>query len=169
MDNQYRNQMFTGDWESIRRMESDERKEIARTHLKWSEVYFLNEGYSGLTEEQSSQMYEEVYKPMDDYEKEIGRSNQRLIKAIRKSKGKTFTKNLQNCLKDLADGCCHTAQMKYELVRQVTGEFQKEPWGREIKGVWVEQWTVGMDGDSFEGYMYVQIDSKRFLKVNYSM
>ena len=135
----------------------------------WSEVYFLEDGHNKMSQSQSDAMYEEVYKPIVDYQKEVARSNVRLLKAIKSVKGIAFHRNLKRCLAELTDGCDHIDDMKYELVRQVTGKFQRQSYGKEIQGTWTDQWATGCEGDSWAGYVYVLITSGRWLKVNYSM
>ena len=56
-----------------------------------------------------------------------------------------------------------------EIVKEPIGAFQKEKYGRQINGIWVEQWTVGMEGDSYEGFVCVQIKPNKYLKFKYSM
>jgi hypothetical protein len=135
----------------------------------WSSVYFQEGGYEKMSQAQKDAMYEEVYKPIVDGQKEIARSNKRLLRAIKKVKGETFYRNLKKCLRDLTDCCDHVDDMKYEIVRKPTGTFQKEPYGKEILGKWVDQWSTGTEGDSWAGYEYILIRTGRWLKVNYSM
>lgn len=157
---------LTGDWESIRR--SVNCSPIANTHRAWHEVYW-KDGYK-LTEAQQQEMYNEVYKPIDDWEDDIQRSNKRLFKAIKKVKGRKFCSALSRWLYHLKEECFHKEQMKCELVRKPSGNKQKaEPcYGKHITHEWCDQ-RVGYCGDDYYGDMYIQIDDKRYMKVNYSM
>ena len=56
-----------------------------------------------------------------------------------------------------------------EIVDKPVGKFQEEKFGRQIKGIWVEQWSVGMEGDSYEGFVCVESGKDRYLKFGYSM
>lgn len=110
-------------------------------------------------EEQVSQMWNELAK----HENAVFAYNQRLLKAIRKVKGRTFYKHLCSLLEDLR------TDEKMELVNEPTGTFQTEnDFGRSITGTWVDQWSVGMEGDSFEGVMCVPIRPGKYLKLKYS-
>ena len=55
------------------------------------------------------------------------------------------------------------------IEKEPNGNWQEEHYGRTIKGTWVDQWSTGTEGDSFSGYVWVQIKEKKFLKISYSM
>lgn len=96
---------------------------------------------------------------------EIHRRDVRLLKAIKKVKGKTFYRHLIALIKDANP----TEWAQLEIVSEPGGEKQKETdFGRSIKYIWVDQWSVGMEGDSFEGYIWVQIKENKYLKFRYS-
>ena len=99
-----------------------------------------------------------------NYEKEICSKNKRLLNAIKSVKGKTFHKHLLGIIKE-SEGLNGLA----EIVPIPQGGYQRENWGRDIKGYWIEQWSVGMEGDSYEGNVYVQIKPNKYLKLPYSM
>lgn len=105
---------------------------------------------------------------MQDYfdgVKEIDRRNTRLLKAIKKIKGKTFYRHLIALIKDANP----TEWGEFEVVSNPGGKMQKETeFGRSIKYIWVDQWSVGMEGDSFEGYIWVQLKENKYLKFRYS-
>lgn len=104
---------------------------------------------------------------MQDYYKsinEVNQRNHRLLNAIKKVKGKTFFKYLMEIINE-SDGIRGLA----EIVKVPVGKFQTEKYGRQIKGIWVEQWSVGMEGDSFEGNVCVEIKPNKYLKFSYSM
>lgn len=98
------------------------------------------------------------------YEREVYRKNQRLLKAIKSVKGKTFHKHLLEVIEE-SEGLRSLAT----IVKEPVGDFQKENYGREIKGIWVQQWSVGDTGDSFEGNVCVKIKPNKYFKFSYSM
>lgn len=96
---------------------------------------------------------------------EVNRRNSRILKAIKAVKGKTFYRHLTALIKDANP----TEWGEWEIVKEPGGEKQKETeFGRAIKFIWVEQWSVGTEGDSFEGYIWVQIKENKYLKFRYS-
>lgn len=169
MQNFWRNKEYTGDWESIRRMESEDRSIVGNPHRPWSEVYFMNSGNYKLTKEQSDAMYEEVYKPIVDMENDIANNNKELMKLIRSEVSGSLYYGICRYIKDLKESCCHVGQMEYKIVDKPAGKQQEESWSKELRTVWVDQHASGMDGDSFYGDIYIQLDENRFLTVNYSM
>lgn len=108
-----------------------------------------------------------MYKAMSEYYDYLGllhNKNERLLRAIKKVKGKTFYKYLIEIIED-SEGIKGLA----EIVSKPTGKYQEEPYGRTIKGMWIEQWNVGMEGDSWEGTVCIQLKPNKYLKFNYSM
>lgn len=108
-----------------------------------------------------------MQKGMQDYYdsmREIDVTNRALLNEIKKEKGKTFFKYLMEIIEE-SEGIRGNA----EIVNKPVGEFQKEKYGRQINGYWVEQWSVGMEGDSYEGFVCVQLSPDRYLKFGYSM
>lgn len=97
--------------------------------------------------------------------KQIEKSDKRLLRAIRHVKGYSFWKNLHKAFKELG-----TIQewAPLQLVKEPKGDFVKEKYGREIKGYWVDQRSVGDSGDSFEGTICIQIRENKYLKFHYS-
>ena len=105
-----------------------------------------------------------AYQEMADYDKEVWRRNERLLRAIKAVKGKTFYKHLLEIIKSLdrIDGMMG-------VVKEPNGKWQDERYGRTIKGLWVDQWSTGTEGDSFSGNAYVQLKENKYLKIGYSM
>lgn len=95
---------------------------------------------------------------------EEARKNNRLLRAIKSVKGKTFYRYLLEIIEQ-SEGIRGLAV----IVRQPVGEFQKERYGRQIKGIWVEQWSVGMEGDSWNGHVCVPLGNDKYFKFSYSM
>lgn len=99
-----------------------------------------------------------------DYLRDVDKKNKRLLTAIKKVKGKTFYKHLLTIIEE-SEGIDGFAQ----IVKEPVGKFQKEQYGRTIPGYWVDQWAVGMEGDSWEGTVCVQLKPNKYLKFSYSM
>jgi hypothetical protein len=98
-----------------------------------------------------------------DYLALCRQKDERLLRAVKKVKGKTFYKYLIELLEDRVD---YTTM---EIVNAPTGEHQStNDFGRTIKEYWVDQRSVGTEGDSFEGTICVQLKENKFLKANYS-
>lgn len=64
------------------------------------------------------------------------------------------------------DGCFLRGEI--EIVDCPNGADNCEDGYDTIKSVFVDQWGVGMDGDSFEGYIYAQAMNDKWLKIPYS-
>lgn len=99
-----------------------------------------------------------------EYENLLAQKNKRLLNAIKSVKGKTFYKYVLQIIEE-AEGIKTLA----EIVNKPDGNFQREKYGRQIQGTWVRQWSVGDSGDSWEGFIYVQIKANKYLKFGYSM
>lgn len=108
-----------------------------------------------------------MQKGMQEYHAELDKQNKlnhELLKIIKKEKGQAFYNYLRVIIEE-SDGIAGLA----EIVSEPTGTFQKEDYGRTIKGIWVDQWNVGMESDSYAGTVCVQLSEKRFFKFSYSM
>jgi len=108
-----------------------------------------------------------MYKDLSEYYDYLileDNKNKRLLRAIKKTKGKTFYKYLMEIIED-SEGIKGLA----EIISEPYGKFQKENYGRTIKGVWYTQQSVGMEGDSYEGTVCVQLKPNKYLKFNFSM
>lgn len=107
---------------------------------------------------------EQGMKEYHAYLNEENRKNQRLLKVIKSVKGKTFYKHILDIIEE-SEGIKGLAC----IVKEPTGKFQEEKHGKEINGIWVSQWSVGMEGDSWEGIVCVQIKPNKYLKFPFSM
>jgi hypothetical protein len=96
--------------------------------------------------------------------KEIEEENRKLLLEIKRSNGKTFYKYVCQIIEE-SEGIDGLA----EIVDKPTGTFQEGYYGRQINGIWVEQWSRGIEGDSWGGYVYIQLDVDKYLKLPYSM
>ncbi len=97
-------------------------------------------------------------------ENDIHRRNKRLLRVIKSVKGATYFHHLMEIINE-SYGITWLA----EIVRKPIGEFNKEPHGREITGIWIDQHSVGMEGDSFVGTICVPLRPGRWFKFDYSM
>lgn len=108
-------------------------------------------------------------KGMDEYYeclKKIAAYNDRILKAIKSVRGKTFYNHLVSFIKD-AEACDHE---QFEIISKPIGEEQSvSEYGRFIKKEWVQQWSIGDSGDSFHGTICVEIKPNKYLKFSYSM
>lgn len=110
-------------------------------------------------------MYHECYSGLNKYDDECDRSNKRMLRVLRKVKGRTFVKRLM----ELAEAC-EGVRGKIYLSKHPKGEKQPEDeFGRLIKHTWVDQRSVGMEGDSWEGTVSVQVKENKWICFNYSM
>jgi hypothetical protein len=138
----------------------------------YSEYTFRKEGEPALTMNEFADSYikneiamEEGMTQYFNGLKEVDKKNQRVLKAIRSVKGKTYYKHLISYLKDASV----TEWCEFEIVRDPVGDEQKvTEYGRSIKKEWVEQWSVGTEGDSFEGYICLELKPGRYLKFRFS-
>lgn len=106
----------------------------------------------------------DAYRQVAEWEAEVWRHNQRLLRAIKKVKGGTFHKYLIEIIKS-----CDRVIDKMWIENEPIGNWQEERYGRTIKGIWLDQWNTGTEGDSFSGYVWVQLKENKFLKISYSM
>jgi hypothetical protein len=78
----------------------------------------------------------------------------------------SFGKEIRTDIDKITNDCCINGIAT--LVSEPQGENQYEEY-EVIKEVWVDQYSVGMDGDSFEGYIYCKITDKIWLMIPYAM
>lgn len=96
------------------------------------------------------------------YYDEEKRWNSRILKAIGNQLGKRFLDDVVQCFEE-SEAC-----RKLELVRKPTGQYQEEEYD-SFKGIWVDQWSVGDSGDSWNGYVCIKLKKGLWLKTFYSM
>ena len=104
------------------------------------------------------------FEGMREYDDLCARYNNRLLRAIKSVKGNTFYKYLVDIIKE-SEGINGMAS----IVSKPVGTFSDEKYGRQIKGIWVDQQAVGCEGDSWAGTVCVEIKPNKFLKFDYSM
>lgn len=108
---------------------------------------------------------EEGMKAYHDILIEVAKKNSRILRAIKSVKGKAF----HDHIKGIAKECEADDWSEWELITEPTGKFQEERWGREIRGIWVQQQAVGDSGDSWSGTICVKIRENKYLRFNFSM
>lgn len=105
---------------------------------------------------------EEYYK----YILHVEHQNMRILKAVNATLGKTFCKHLVTYLQNAQP----VNYAPWEIVREPEGDLHKvTEYGRSIRQEWVQQWSVGTEGDSWEGIICVPLKPGRWLKFNFSM
>jgi len=104
----------------------------------------------------TQQEIDKMYADLTAYENELFEHNTNLISSFGKTANKHFKRLLDSC--DLTG--------KIELVDKPNGDKQNESYGM-FKNVHVDQWSVGMEGDSFAGFIYANVKGQ-WIKVPYS-
>lgn len=98
--------------------------------------------------------------------KEVDRHNERLLRAIKSLRGKTFYKHLKSFILDSEPAEHH----KWEIVKEPQGKERTEnEYGRSIRKYWSWQVSQGMEGDSWWGAIYIEIKNGKYLKYHFSM
>jgi len=98
------------------------------------------------------------------YEKQVRAYNSKIIRKL----AKEFNNNgIIIDFKECAQDCLVTG--KVEVVKSPEGEDQDDSRYKCFKAIWVDQYPVGIEGDNFEGFIYGQLDKKRWLKIPYSI
>jgi hypothetical protein len=110
-------------------------------------------------------MYHDCYSGLTKYEDECARSNKRMLKVLRRVKGRTFVKRFLELAED-----CEGVRGKIYLSKNPKGtKYSENEYGPLIKHRWVDQRSVGMEGDSFEGTVSVEVKPNKYLCFDYSM
>lgn len=117
-----------------------------------------------MTEQQIKEAYDGIF----ELEEGIRKHNSIILSSIKYAFGDKFHKSVLECLNEVQD---LTVYESMEIVIEPKGKEQKEDFGL-IKKAWCDQWSVGMEGDSFNGNFYIElpkaIKGGKFLKIPYS-
>lgn len=105
--------------------------------------------------------YKEVFDDLSKWEKEVEENNNNILKELSREFGDSIHEDFRHCVED----CIMSA--KLEIVSEPNGHPQKGESYGFLKTIWVDQWSVGNTGDSFSGFIYGQLDEKRWLKIPY--
>lgn len=101
-----------------------------------------------------------------DFTDQVREDNEIIMQGIKALKGKSFHRHLVNLMSDVD-------VIDYEKM-QITREDPKGEWqnergyGREIKGIYINQWSTGTEGDSFSGIIWVPLKPGRYLRYKYN-
>lgn len=112
-----------------------------------------------MTQEEEDKMHlemKQIYADLAEHEYEIVEHNKKIIEG--------FGKNAKSDFIDLLDSVDVTE--KIEFVEKPKGDKQNESYGI-FKNVYVEQWSTGMEGDSYSGFIYSFVKNK-WIKIPYS-
>jgi hypothetical protein len=104
----------------------------------------------------TDEIIRKVYEDLAAYEKEICDHNYNLIRSFGKKADEDF--------KNMLDFCRVTE--KIEFVNTPIGDKQTENYGI-FKNIYVDQWSVGTEGDCYEGFIYARVKD-RWIKIPYS-
>jgi len=97
------------------------------------------------------------------YEADIKRCNDRLFRAIKKVKGRTFYTHLCYMTEDIS------LSDKMQIIHAPQGTHRKEnEFGRSITESWGYQRATNLEGDSFAGYFCIKLKPNKYLKISYS-
>ena len=110
---------------------------------------------------------EEAFAILIEEENQVSEHNQRIFKAIEKTLGVEYLKDVKDCLMETEAGG------KLSIVDAPNEDFkdhyQEENWG-SFNHVYVDQYlNGGLEGDSFAGYVYIPLKKGKYLKTHYNM
>jgi len=106
---------------------------------------------------------DDYYLELDKIVNEASRHNKRLLKAVKRVLGARFSKAVTLT----ADDCEACPSYKWKLVKKPRGDRQSHDI-KPIKWIWVDQWAVGCDGDSWEGHIYIPLKENLYLEFYYT-
>ncbi len=98
----------------------------------------------------TDKQYEEAFKNLHDYHKEISDHNTSFLKQFGETAAKDFTVLIDDC----------TVTGKIEFVDKPRGEDQYDDDCGIFKDVHVDQWSVGDSGDNYGGFIYAKVGDK---------
>ena len=101
-----------------------------------------------------AQAQEEIWKE----EKEQQRKDQAVLDSIKLQVSEKLFKLIQKEIKD-----CDNSY-GFEIIDERKGDDQER---KDEINIWIDQWSVGMEGDSFAGNCYVKLPSGNYLKWSY--
>ena len=115
------------------------------------------------TQEDIDEAYRVMYEAEDALYKKARLSNDRLMGVLSRVKGKKWVRGLHRAIED----CEVYGVIRITRRAPNVRDWQKVNYG-PIKGMWVRQWSVGTEGDSWEGIIWVQIVEGRWLEMMFS-
>ena len=111
-----------------------------------------------MTEDQA---WQKAIEDLQAYDEECNKHNKEVMEQVIAKVGNKALADFKKLL-DFAD-----VTGKLEIVSKPAGDNQNESCG-VFTEVWVDQWSVGMEGDSFEGFIYGKFANMEWLKIPYS-
>lgn len=112
-----------------------------------------------MKEKTLEEQMKEVYDDLAKAELEVISQNNDLLKSIGRSAKRMFSRIMEGCDLNLYE--------KLSIVEKPQGELQPEKYGI-FKEIWIQQWSTGMEGDTYGGYIYARYDTDKWLKIPYS-
>jgi hypothetical protein len=106
-----------------------------------------------------SKFIDEGFNRLIEWEKEFETHNEAILNSI-EHKPEDF--------EELLEGARITDKIEWAKSPSFKPQYNPDKYGIfTLK--YVDQWSVGMEGDSFEGYMYVEVEGyEKLLKIPYS-
>ena len=111
-----------------------------------------------MTEDQA---WQKAMEDLQAYDEECNKHNKEIMEQVTAKVGNEALADFKKLL-DFA-----AVTTKLEIVSKPDGDNQHESCG-VFTEVWVDQWSVGMEGDSFEGFIYGKFANMEWLKIPYS-
>ena len=145
------------------KMEDEKHMEQVRAIAPFYDKIRLVDEVEDMTQEEIDKAHQAMLDELDRDREEERRVNSRLFAILRTVKGAKWMKGLE----ELLWHCEVCGAMSITRARPQDKHWQKAAFD-PIKEMWVEQWSRGMDGDSFEGTIWVKIDNKRWLQLSFS-
>lgn len=110
------------------------------------------------TKEEQAQ-WDQAFAELSAFEDEVFSDNKALIEKLGIP---------QEEMDILMQDCDYSHHEKISIVPLPGGDDQS-PYEESdyFKEIWIEQWSVGMSGDSYEGYIYAKVGKKQWLKIPY--
>ena len=114
-----------------------------------------------MKQEDFNRIMDDYGKSMKDYHDGIAKHNEPILKAIKAEKGNEWFSELEMLMEE-SEVCG-----AFKIVEEPNGEKQES--SELIGDEWVDQYSVGDSGDSWEGTITVKIGDKRYLEMPFSM
>lgn len=114
----------------------------------------------------NDKMWAEYAESMNKYHTECKRVNDRIIKAVANQLGQSFVNDIWSCVEE-SEGLPEYSG-KFFFLRKPRGQWQEEEYDN-FNGIWVDQWSVGDSGDSWNGVVCIKLKKGLWLAFDYSM
>lgn len=118
-------------------------------------------GNNQTEQEDFNRIMDDYGKSMKEYHDGIVKHNEPILKAIKAEKGNEWFAELECLMEESEVGGA------FKIVDEPSGEKQES--SELIVDEWVDQYSVGDSGDSWEGTITVKIENKRYLEMPFSM